>query len=120
MSDIVERLRNLEEFYLNRPVTGVPRETEVGVDEAQTVVDCLSAAANEILRLRSELEQCQQAAFNAMEWQPIENLPESHKDGRKLIMWAPRFGLGALTLYWMDGNWREPKDGCGLSLAPTH
>ena len=99
MTDIVERLRNIAR------VKGYGSHAE---------------AADEILRLRSELEQCQQAAFRAMEWQPIASLPESHKDGRKLVMWAPGFGLGALTLFWMDGKWREPKDCASLSVEPTH
>jgi|GEM_PF-6392081 len=102
MSDIVERLM----AYRNT----IANEDAALVGEAE----------DEILRLRAELEQAQQAAFNAMEWQPIKNLPESHKDGRKLVMWAPGFGLGALTLYWMDGKWREPKDGASLSVEPTH
>jgi hypothetical protein len=51
------------------------------------------------------------------EWQSIESAP---KDGRTLLMWAPGFGLGALVLYWMDGYWREPANGLGLKVVPTH
>lgn len=65
-------------------------------------------------------DQARAAIVAAQAWQPIETLPESHRDGRKLVMWAPGFGLGALTLYWMDGKWREPKDGAGLKVEPTH
>lgn len=32
----------------------------------------------------------------------------------------PGFGLGALTLYWMDGYWREPANALGLKVLPTH
>lgn len=50
-------------------------------------------------------------------WQPIETAP---KDGRKLLMWHPGFGLDALVLYWMDGYWREPANGLGLKSDPSH
>ena len=47
--------------------------------QERMMVLAMTDALAEILRLRSELEQCQQAAFNAMEWQDIapdrSNLP---------------------------------------------
>lgn len=51
------------------------------------------------------------------DWQPIETAP---RDGKTLLMWAPGFGLGALVLYWMNDYWREPANGLGLKVEPTH
>ena len=50
-------------------------------------------------------------------WQLVQTAP---KDGRKLLMWAPGFGLDWLVLYWMDGYWREPANSMGLKVVPTH
>lgn len=81
MSDIVERLRD------------VARLKGYGVH---------SEAADEILRLRSELEQAQQAALNAMEWHTIaadkSNVP---KDGS----W---FAIGRDGEDWIEVGRYEP------------
>lgn len=53
----------------------------------------------------------------AGDWLPIESAP---KDGSSLIAWAPGFGMGALTLFWSDGYWREPAQHLGLKVEPTH
>lgn len=52
-----------------------------------------------------------------VEWQPIETAP---KDGRKVLVWHPGFGLDYLVMYWLEGDWREPKDGARLKSPPTH
>lgn len=100
MTDIVDRLRN------SRRVSQFDSAGRLITFEAEPTGLEVEAAA-EIERLRA-----------LTTWRTVdENTP---RDGRKLCMWAPGFGLGALTLYWMDGNWREPKDGCGLKVEPTH
>ena len=90
MSDIVERARD----YLAH------NAAESGAD---VLIDELAA---EIVRLR-ELTT----------WRPVT---DEQKTGSKFVMWAPGFGLGALTLYWMDGYWREPANALGLKVLPTY
>ena len=54
MSHIVEKLRQLEDFYLARPIVVVCTSmTDFGALEAQTIVDYAKEARAEIERLRA-------------------------------------------------------------------
>lgn len=56
--DIVKRLRDLKDFYLKRPVAAVSSSmTDIGPLEAQTVVDYADEAADEIERLRAQVDE---------------------------------------------------------------
>ena len=97
MSDIVERLNSFG--YVSPPRD--PKDYACHVPK-----DVLLEASAEIVRLR-ELTT----------WRPVT---DEQKTGSKFVMWAPGFGLGALTLYWMDGYWREPANALGLKVLPTY
>lgn len=92
MSDIVERLRaryNCTQFdSAGRLISFEGEPTPLDLE-----------AADEILRLRAELEQAQQAAFNAMEWQPIETAPT---DGTRIF--ACRLGFEPQVVRW-NAKW---------------
>lgn len=106
MSDIIERLRAESALQDQWDKWELGRGAAPEAMDLKRTALLLTEAANEIERMRAMTT-----------WQPIT---DEVKDGRKIVAWAPGFGLGALTLYWLDGNWREPKDGCGLKVAPTH
>jgi len=81
MTDIVERLRNIAR------VKGYGSHAE---------------AADEILRLRSELEQCQQAAFQAMEWQEIADAPHE----TNVLLFSPGHGHSQYEVGWASSGRR--------------
>lgn len=97
MSDIVERLRDAAR------IKGYGLHGE---------------AADEILRLRSELEQAQQAAFKAMEWQPIETAP---KDGTSIVINTNAHDDGIVIARWYRYNGLEAfRDWDADPHTPTH
>lgn len=51
------------------------------------------------------------------EWQTMETAP---KDGRTVLTYVAGLGMGQMTLYFMDGYWREQANGMGLKIDPTH
>ncbi len=100
MSDIVERLRNVQDF-------GHGALTRMHIE-----------AAEEITRLRAALSEAEQRAKDA-DWQPIKT---ATMDGTTVLLHAP--GWGASNTGWTYGkdDWQDcPYSHRGdASYQPTH
>jgi hypothetical protein len=77
----------------------------------------LRDALQQVLDTFGPLSAHPHAVSAEADWQTMETAP---KDGRTVLAYVAGLGMGQMTLYYLDGYWREQANGMGLKIDPTH